>query len=364
LTAATPNSPRSLSSRQSTADQPRRLARLIVSPAAVVDNWRFFARQGAAECAAVVKADAYGLGAAAIAPALASAGCKTFFVATLGEGLALRETLGEGAAIFVLNGVEAAEAALFRAARLIPVLNSSAQIAAWGAAGPCALHVDTGMNRLGLLPSELGAADHLAPVLVMSHLACAARRAHPLNERQRLGFLEAAARFPEARKSLSASAGALFGAPYAFDLIRPGIGLYGGGPFDEDNPPLAAAARLEAPLLQVRDLAAGDSVGYGATYVAPTQRRIATASIGYADGFLRSLSGKGYGVLNGARCPVLGRVSMDLVTLDVSAAPDAREGDWIELLGPSAPVDEVARLAGTIPYEILTGLSHVRRVIA
>lgn len=216
---------------------------MTVSPAAVVSNWRYFAGLSS-EAAAVVKADGYGLGAEVLAGALAAAGARTFFVATLGEGLSLRRALGDAPTIYVLNGPAREDVASLRAARLTPVLNSPAQIEVWGGAGEWALHVDTGMNRLGLKAGELAAASALRPSLVMSHLACASSPNDPLNTVQRERFIEIAARFPGAKRSLAASAGALLGRDYAFDLTRPGIGLYGGGALDKDNPPLAVAATL------------------------------------------------------------------------------------------------------------------------
>jgi alanine racemase len=309
----------------------------------------------------VVKADGYGLGADTIAPALAAAGTRTFFVATLGEGLALRALLGAGVAIYVFNGPAPGEAETYRQADLVPALNSPAQIALWDASAPHALHVDTGMNRLGLKPHELHAARELRPLMVMSHLACASDPAHPMNAVQRARFTEIAAQYPAAKRSLAASGGIMLGRDYTFDLTRPGIGLYGGGALDEANPQLATVATLEAPILQAFDLPAGASVGYGATFTAASPLRAATVALGYADGWLRSLSGSGYGHIGGATCPLLGRVSMDLVTIDISAAPNAREGDFVEFLGPNVKLDDVAARAGTISYEVLTNLSGVRR---
>ncbi|HWA23171.1 MAG TPA: alanine racemase [Caulobacterales bacterium] len=342
-------------------EAPRRLARLTVCPQAAGANWKFFAARSAGETGAVVKADGYGLGADLIAPALAAAGARTFFVATLGEGLSLRSLLGETPAIYVFNGPAPGESAAYAQAALIPVLNSPAQIALWDGAMAHALHIDTGMNRLGLKPNELSAANGLKPLMVMSHLACASDPAHPKNAAQRARFTEIAARFPDARKSLAASGGVLLGRDYTFDLTRPGIGLYGGGALDEANPPLSVVATLEAPILQVFDLPIGETVGYGATFTAAAPIRAATVALGYADGWLRSLSGKGYGHIGGALCPLLGRVSMDLVTIDISAAPNAREGDLVEFLGANAKLDDVAVRAGTISYEVLTNLSGVRR---
>ncbi len=316
----------------------------------MVSNWRYFAGLST-EAAPVVKADGYGLGAEVLAGALAAAGARTFFVAALGEGLMLRRALGDAPTIYVLNGPTREEIGRLRAARLTPVLNSPAQIEAWGESGEYALHVDTGMNRLGLKASALAAAASLRPSLVMSHLACGSSPNDPLNEVQRARFVEIAARFPSAKRSLAASAGALLGREYAFDLTRPGIGLYGGGALDKDNPALAIAAVLEAPILQVFDVESGETVGYGATFTAARRVRAATVALG-----------GGYGIVRGATCPLLGRVSMDLVTLDISAAPDAREGEMVQFLGPDAKLDDVAARAGTISYEVLTNLSRVRRV--
>jgi alanine racemase len=309
-------------------------------------------------CAAVVKADGYGLGAEAAALALAEAGARVFFTATSGEALHVRRALGKGPQIFVLNGPSAEDAALFPAAHLTPVLNSMAQITLWAARAPAALHIDTGMNRLGVGPDERADAAQALHggelELVMSHLACASTLTHAMNTRQRADFIDAAQAFPRAPLSLASTAGALIGAEYHFDLIRPGLGLYGSAGLDADNPTLAVAATIDAPILQVRDVEAGESFGYGATAIAPRRMRAATVALGYADGFLRSLSGRGYGVIGGERRPILGRVSMDLVILDVTGCAEAIPGAMVEFLGPNALLDDIAALAGTAPYEILT----------
>ncbi|MDX2275964.1 MAG: alanine racemase [Hyphomonadaceae bacterium] len=329
-----------------------------VSTDAIVANWRWFQKRApTAETSAVVKANAYGLGAVEAATALAKGGVRTFFTAACGEALEVRAALGAGPRIFVLNGVTPEDARELAAASLIPVLNSLDQIALWNAGAPYALHVDTGMSRLGLAPADLSAAASAlksAPQLVMSHLACASDLGHEMNARQCAKFVAAAALFPKAPLSLAATAGALIGPDFHFDMIRPGVGLYGSGGLDADNPALSAAATIEAPILQLRDINAGETVGYGATYTAPKKVRCATVALGYADGYLRSLSGRGYGVLGGAKLPLLGRVSMDLVVLDVTDCAAARPGAWVEFLGPNAPLDELAQLAGTAPYEILT----------
>lgn len=338
---------------------PTRLARLRVDADAIAENWRHFDRLAPnAVTAAVVKADGYGLGSERAALALAKAGARDFFTATSGEACALRRTLGGGPRIFVLNGPLSEDVANFAAAQLIPVLNSTEQIVLWAARAPAALHIDTGMNRLGAAPCDLAQVRHAlkdAPLtLLMSHLACAADVTHSMNARQRQLFIEAASQFPGAPLSLAATSGALIGAGFHFDMIRPGIGLYGAGGLDANNPKLATAALIEAPILQLRDVAAGATFGYGATFTAAKKMRSATVALGYADGYLRSLSGRGYGVLGVVKLPLLGRVSMDLVALDVSECKEARVGDWVEFLGPNVPLDDVARLAGTAPYEILT----------
>lgn len=339
-------------------------ARLDIDLAALATNWRLFRdAPGGGACAAVVKADGYGLGAAPVARALVAQGCDSFFVAHTGEGVALRAALGAGPRVFVLNGPAPGEEPLLAAHALAPVLNHRAQVEGWQAhapGGPCAVHVDTGMNRLGLAPEE---AVELAPVLasldlvlVMSHLACGSDPRHPLNPRQRDLFVETAARLPPAALSLSASAGALLGPAYRFDLVRPGIGLYGGAPFDDAPVPLLPVASLDAPVIQLRDIGPGDTVGYGATWEAPRARRIAIVALGYADGFLRSGSNRGFGVWRGAVCPIVGRVSMDLIALDVTQAKGLAPGDRMAFLGPSAPLDAQAQACGTIAYELLTRL--------
>lgn len=334
---------------------------------AAIANWRTFAALSSAEAAAVVKADGYGLGAAPLARAFRAAGATTFFVATPAEGAALRAALDAEATICVLGGYRAEDLAMVRDARLRPVLNGLDQAQAWIAAGRpgdgCVVHVDTGMNRLGAPLADIGAlaALDLRPALVMSHLACGGDPGAALNGVQRRRFLEAALAFPGARRSLSASGGAFLGPDYAFDLVRPGVGLYGGAPLDAGGgPPLRAVARVTAPVLQIRTIEAGATVGYGATFTAPHPMQVATLGAGYADGLLRSLSGRGYAVLAGARRPMLGRVSMDLITVDATGLAVA-PGDEADLIGPGLGVDEVAAAAGTLAYEVLTSLRGAAR---
>lgn len=315
--------------------------------------------------AAVVKADAYGLGAVGASRALARAGARTFFAATMGEAQIVRRALGEGPQIFVLNGPSAADAEEMSAARLTPVLNSLAQIGIWSARGPAALHIDTGMNRLGVGPEELAPAaaalKGASLALVMSHLACAADAGHAFNAVQLRRFIDAATLFPKAPLSLASTGGVLIGPQFHFDLVRPGIGLYGSAGLDAGGPALGVAATVAAPILQVREVQPGDSFGYAATCVADKKMRAATVALGYADGYLRALSGRGFGVLDGVKCPVLGRISMDLTIVDVSACAQARPGDMVEFLGASAKLDDVAALAGTAAYEVLTAFAGTVR---
>jgi alanine racemase len=353
LTAATPDSATS-----PPAPRPR-LARLTVDHAAIVENWRFFKKAApAAAVSAVVKADGYGLGSAGASRALAQAGARVFFTATFAEALLVRKALGEGPQIFVLNGPSEADAENFVGAKLTPILNSLEQIKLWNARGPAGMHIDTGMNRLGVGPEELPhaamAVKDVSLALVMSHLACASDVKHAMNATQLKRFIDAATLFPKAPRSLASTGGVLISPDYHFDLVRPGIGLYGSGGLDAGNPTLAAAATIEAPILQVRDVAPGETFGYGATFTAQNKMRTATVALGYADGYLRSLGGRGYGFLGGAVRPILGRVSMDLIIIDVTGCAEAQPGAMVEFLVPNVKLDDIAARAGTATYEILT----------
>lgn len=352
----------------------RAAAVLEIDLAAVVANWRLLAeRVGPAECAAVVKADGYGLGAVPVAQALAAAGCRLFFVATLDEGLALRKAAPQACEIAVLHGPPPNSAAEFAEAGLVPVLNDPGQVAEWRRIAarrgplPAMLHLDTGMARLGMTPRDFGrlADDLCRPSLIrwralLSHLACADEPDHPLNRAQHARFLAARRRWPEIPASLAASSGIFLGEDYHFDLVRPGAALYGVNPQPGQPNPLRQIVRLEARILQIREVDAGQTVGYGATHVAASAARLATVAVGYADGLMRSLSRRGSGRIGGVRVPLLGRVSMDLAVFDVSAvdAEDARPGGLIELLGEDYGVDAAAADAGTIGYEILTALGR------
>src|SRR5437762_8935224 len=340
---------------------------LEIDIAGIVANWRLLAQKSApAACAAVVKANAYGLGAVPVAETLLSAGCRLFFVATLDEGIALRGVLGPDAEIAVFNGPLPGTEAEFAPHRLIPVLNHPGQIEAWKSNSglPAMLHIDTGMSRLGLTAREFAALADALPKCgiawraVISHLACADTPEHKLNELQRSRFTAAARQMPGMPASLAASSGIFLGSSYHFDLVRPGAALYGVNPQPGKPNPLRQVVRLSGKILQVREIDRGESVGYGAAHVMKTAGRVATVAVGYADGWLRSLSQRGYGYLAGKRVSLLGRVSMDLVTFDVSAIDPALAypGAVIELLGEHYGVDDAAADAGTIGYEMLTAL--------
>jgi alanine racemase len=337
-------------------------ARLTIDLDAIAANWRALDALSApeVETAAVVKADAYGLGAARVGPALAAAGATSFFVALAEEGAALREALGPGPAIYVFAGLMPGDAALVRSHALVPCLNSPGQVEAFEtelAGRLCALQLDSGMNRLGLEAQELEAVlprvRRLAPVLAISHLACADEPDHPMNVAQRAAFAALAPRLPGVRLSLAATGGVLLGARFHYGLTRPGVGLYGGLPFAAARPVIS----LALPVVQVRDVAPGEAVGYGAAWTAPRPSRVATVSAGYADGLPRAL-GSGHLSLfaDGTPVPVVGRVSMDLVTVDVTTLPTVP--DSLEIVNDIQVVDTVAKAAGTIGYEILTSLGH------
>src|SRR6266851_3412948 len=303
----------------------------------IVANWRSLAaRVEPARCAAVVKADAYGLGAPQVSAALATAGCRLFFVASLDEGIALRKVLPASCEIAVLNGPVPGSAEEFVSHLLVPVLNEPGQIAAWAETvrrhgqRPAMLHVDTGMTRLGLTKQEFEA------------LAAARRQ------------------FGDVPASLAASSGIFLGRGFHFDFVRPGAALYGVNPQPGTSNPMRQIIRLKGKILQVREVDRGDAVGYGAAHVMDRPGRLATVAVGYADGWFRSLSHRGSGRLGGRRLPLLGRVSMDLAVFDVSAVDPtlAQPGGFIELLDDHYGVDAAAADAGTIGYEILTALGR------
>ncbi|MFO1141592.1 MAG: alanine racemase [Amaricoccus sp.] len=335
--------------------------RLVIDLDAVAANWcSLDALSGpSVETAAVVKADGYGLGAAPVATALAAAGARTFFVATAEEGAALREALGRGPTILDFGGLMRGDADLIRGYDLVPCLDSRGQVEAFArelpAGHPFALQLNSGMNRLGLDAAELAAvAERLpgrAPVLTMSHLACADEPDHPMNVRQADTFAALAARLPRARLSLAATGGILLGPRFHLDLVRPGVGLYGGLPFAAARPVVS----LSLPVIQVRNLPPGAPVGYGAAWTTGRPSRIATVAAGYADGLHRAIGRGAVKLFAGdTPCALVGRVSMDLITVDVTDARDVP--DALTVLDERQTVDDLAAAAGTIGYEILTSL--------
>jgi alanine racemase len=354
---------------------------LTIDLAAIVANWRALAGRAApAECAAVVKADGYGCGIEQVAPALAGAGCRTFFVANLAEARRLR-TVARDAIVYVLNGLLPATAPAYADANLRPVIGSRTELDEWtafrsasGWSGAAAFHVDTGMNRLGFAMDDVAdvATRHGEKhgiALVMSHFACS-EEDHPLNARQMQRFQQVRTLFRNVRGSLANSSGIFLGAEAYHDLVRPGVALYGANPTPGKPNPMRAVVKLEGRIVQVRAVAQGDTVGYSATWTATRPTRLAIVSIGYADGFLRAASARdskpgAEAIVAGQRRPLAGRVSMDLIAIDVTDLPAdaARRGDLVTLLGQDIGVDDLAQRAGTIGYEVLTSLGRrYRRV--
>lgn len=323
--------------------------RLRLDGDALAANWRWLAKQsGRAACGAAVKADGYGLGARGVVERLARAGCRDFFVATYAEAAELG-TLPEGTSLSVLHGPRAEDMALAVRHFARPVINSSEQAARWRETGrSCDAMVDTGMNRLGLRAELLSALDGLEIDTLMSHLACADEDS-AMNARQRDGF--AALQRPARRYSLANSAGVCLGSDYAFDLTRPGLALYGGIPRAEAAGHIAQVAYPEAQIVQRRRVPAGESVGYGATWTAAAETEVAILNAGYADGYLRCFAAGG--TAGEGALPLLGRVSMDLIAIDVSRQAVLREGDWV---GLDYALPHAAAVSGLSQYELLTGL--------
>lgn len=327
----------------------------------------------AVQCAAVVKADGYGLGAAQVGKALAAAGCRTFFVATLEEGLALRETL-KTAEIAVLNGLLPRTEQDLLKARLVPILNDLGQLDVWRKLvlpmkqrPPAMLHLDTGLSRLGLSRTETqvltGEPDRLAGVslrAIISHLVVAEDPKHGKNAEQRRLFLAARRKLPPAPASLAASSGIFLGADFHFDMVRAGAALYGINPLTDQLNPMAQAVRLKGKIVQVRDVDRGETVGYGAEHRMDRGGRVATVAVGYADGWFRSSQGRAMAGIAGRQVPIVGRISMDLITLDVTGLdPQLVEvGSFVDLIDTKNTADAVGARAGTIGYEVLTALGR------
>ena len=331
-------------------------SRLRIDGAALAANWRALDRlSGTAACGAAVKADGYGLGVAQVAARLVRAGCRDFYVATWAEAAVLAPL---GLSVSVLHGVRAADmdAAMESSAR--PVLNTPAQVERWREAGggACDVMVDTGMNRLGVSARDVAAGllDGLTIDTLMSHLACADEDSG-MNAVQAAAFAGIAAMVPAVRASLANSAGIALGCDYGFDLVRPGLALYGGVPRSELAGAVTQVVRPEAEILQRRRVLAGETVGYNATWIAPADTEVAILNIGYGDGYFRGFSDEGNALADGAVLPVIGRVSMDLLAIDATAAPELKEGDFVEI---AFALPEAAAASGQSQYELLTGLGR------
>ena len=353
---------------------------LTINLGALRANWGELNRvSGNAECAGVIKANAYGLGLTEIARALMAEGCRTFFVATLSEARIVRNA-APGVAIYVLDGLLPGASPHYTGFDLRPCLASLAEVREWaawcdatGRRLRAALHLDTGINRLGLSAGEVEVItgperdllDQFELSLVMSHLACADEQASPMNKLQLARFQTLRARLPAAPASLANSGGTFLGPDYHFDLVRPGIALYGGRAFEGGANPMQWVVQLMARILQVREVPAGAPIGYGATYRTTRASRIAVIACGYADGFLRALSGPSghpgpVGYIGEHPVPVVGRVSMDLITVDVTDVPErlSARGAWVEVMGARTTIDDLTDRAGTIGYELLTRLGQ------
>jgi len=351
---------------------------LTIDLAAIEANWRALGRRAMpSECAAVVKADGYGLGLAPVAKRLAKAGCKSFFVADLAEARTLRAALPD-VAIYVLDGLLPNTARTFADVHARPVIGSLVELAEWDAfcsaqkwTGGAALHVDTGMNRLGVSANDAAAlaprirAENHGITLLMSHLACADAPDNPLNQKQMALFREVRLLYRGIPSSIAASSGIFLGNPAHCDMVRPGAALYGVNPTPGKANPMQPVVELKAHVLSVRTIGKGETVGYGGVWTARHASRLAILAAGYADGYLRSSSATDEApgtdvMISGKRCPVVGRVSMDLMAVDISGLPDkaVRRGDLVTLIGDDVTLDDVANKADTIGYEILTSLGR------
>jgi alanine racemase len=356
---------------------------LTIDLEAVVANWRALgSRAVPAECAAVVKADGYGCGAEPVARALASAGCHTFFVATIGEARRVRAAAPR-AVIYVLDGFFAGTGPAFADIDARPVIGDLTELAEWdsfrnvsGWKGDAAIHIDTGMNRLGLSVEQAQAivprihAPNHGISLVMSHFVDAEHPNNTLNGRQIADFREIARLFSGVPASLANTSGVFLGPQALFDMVRPGAGLYGVNPTPDADNPMKPVAEIKARIAQLRHVPKGGTVGYGATWTARRPTRIAIVAVGYADGYFRAAGGvdgvrSGEVVVSGQRCPIAGRISMDLLAVDVTdvAENEVRRGTFVTLLGEGITVDELGHHFGTIGYEVLTSFGpRYRRV--
>ncbi len=351
---------------------------VIVDLDQVCANWKALSGHVApAACAAVVKADAYGLGADKVIPALNAAGAGDLFVATLQEAHQARK-LAPGASVFILDGIVPDSAADVLASGAIPVLSSLAEVEEWGALAPsrtepvpCAFHVDTGLNRLGLpaheirvLANNVHLMDRLDVKMVMTHLACADESENAKNEQQLAVFNGLQPLLPTVALSIAASDGLMLGPAFHGDMVRPGYAIYGGQAHDDRSTPVKPVVEVYARVLQIRDVVPGQTVGYSATYSPDRLTRVAIVAAGYADGYLRHLSAgdgeiRGHVAFAGKLCPIVGRVSMDLITVDITDLEnvEVKRGDWAQIIGPDITIEDVGKASGTIGYEVLTRLS-------
>jgi alanine racemase len=347
----------------------------------IISNYMLLKKKlGKAACAATLKADAYGIGAAKVGPALVKAGCSSFFVATIDEAIDLRNYIKlKHIKIAVLSGFLPKTEPIFNEYDIIPVINNLDQLRDWkkynsatGKSLNSVLQIDTGMNRLGLTanelykildnPTEINGANLCG---LMSHLACSDEPDHEMNQKQLLEFIKAKNKLPRMETSLANSGGIFLGKSYHFDLARPGIALYGATPNYNACNPLKQAIKLYGRVLQIRETGANQTVGYGASYKPTRDSVIATVGVGYADGYLRSLSSNSYAFFNNIKIPIIGRVSMDCITVDISSVPTRtiKPGDFIEVMGDNFTIDDIAKAANTVPHEILSGLGtrHFRQ---
>lgn len=332
--------------------------RLRLDSEALIANWRAMAAlSGNAQAGAAVKADAYGLGAREVVPRLWQAGCRDFFVAHWGEAEALADLLPTSS-IAVLNGITEQDVAAAMELGAAPVLNTPHQIALWKAAngGRCHVMLDSGISRLGIGPEQLSSRliEGLDIDILLTHLASADEDV-PQNAQQLARFIAMSAGISATRRSMANSAGIALGSDYHFNLTRPGLALYGGAAHSHLRSSISQVVQPQARILQIRDVAAGEGVGYNATYTAQKETTVATLAIGYADGYFRGFSNSGSVCIDGVECPVLGRVSMDLITVDISAVPSPAEGDWCDI---NFELGNASRSSGVSQYELLTGLSR------
>ncbi|MBV1907266.1 MAG: alanine racemase [Pseudomonadales bacterium] len=340
-------------------------ARLTVNLEALVANYRYLAEECAPSvCAAAIKANAYGLGIQKVLPALLQAGCETFFVATLEEGCVARQCareFGYSPIVYVLEGPNKDSMSEFIVWNLHPVLNTEGQIALWREypENPAAIHLDTGMHRLGMSEADFIAAgiEGLNISLLMTHLAFGSEPKNPKNLQQLKQMQRVFFAYSSIPKSIAHSAGILLGKPYHADLCRPGIGLYGGNPLSGGENPMRSVVTLEGRIIQMQWVPKGTGIGYGASHIVPSEALLATVALGYADGLPRSLSNSGKAYFGDQQCEIVGSISMDLTIVDVTkVAGDIVQGDWLEFLGEHIGIDQMARDCGGFSYEILTGL--------